>query len=147
MTTSGVYGFVTGFEYDWRRHKIPPKQIAQADPLQFMILDAVDQVLASAGYPEQPLDRMRTGVVVGVPFHGDFFADLQIGFQLPRFQRTLAAVLRRRGVPAETVEALCRRFGDVVLTQMPGLLDDTGSFSSSSLASRSRRPSISWAGR
>ena len=39
-TTLG--GFITDFEYDWKRHRIPPKQIARADPLQFMILDAVD---------------------------------------------------------------------------------------------------------
>ena len=38
-------GIISGFEYDWRRHKVPPKQIAQASPLQFMILDAVDRAI------------------------------------------------------------------------------------------------------
>ena len=36
-TPTSLGGYVTDFEYDWRRHKVPPKQIAQADPLQFML--------------------------------------------------------------------------------------------------------------
>jgi len=51
--------FVQGFEYDWRRHKVPPKQIERASPLQFMILDAVDQAFAQAGY----VSRRTTAVV------------------------------------------------------------------------------------
>ena len=45
-----VGGFISDFEYDWKRHKVPPKQIASADPLQFMLLDAADQALKNAGF-------------------------------------------------------------------------------------------------
>ena len=57
---STLGGFITDFEYDWRRHKVPPKQVAQADPLQFMLLDAADQAMQDAGYDERPFDRRRS---------------------------------------------------------------------------------------
>ena len=43
-------GFITDFQYNWRKHKVPPKQVAEADPLQFMFLEAAEQALADAGY-------------------------------------------------------------------------------------------------
>jgi acyl transferase domain-containing protein len=52
-------GFITDYHYDWRRHKVPPKQVANANPLQFMLLDATEQALAQAGYLERPFDRDR----------------------------------------------------------------------------------------
>ncbi len=50
---------VDNFEYDWQRHKIPPRQVAQADPLQFFLLDAVDQALEEAGCARTPLTPRR----------------------------------------------------------------------------------------
>ncbi len=50
-------GFITDFQYDWRTHKVPPKQVAQADPLQFMLLEAADQALKDSGYDSRPFDR------------------------------------------------------------------------------------------
>jgi Beta-ketoacyl synthase, N-terminal domain len=44
-------GSIRGFEYDWRKHKVPPKQIAQANPLQFLLLDAAEQALPLATEP------------------------------------------------------------------------------------------------
>ena len=41
--------------------KSPPKQIAEADPLQFMFLEAAEQALADAGYDRKPLDRDAAG--------------------------------------------------------------------------------------
>ncbi|MDR1291350.1 MAG: hypothetical protein LBK06_09115, partial [Planctomycetaceae bacterium] len=77
-------GFVKGFNYDWQRHKIPPKQVATGNRLQFMILDVVDAALESAGFSatEKKLDSARTGVVVGSNFCTDFFADLSISYKL-----------------------------------------------------------------
>ncbi len=36
------------FVYDWRKHKVPPKQVAHANPLQFMLLEAAEQALNEA---------------------------------------------------------------------------------------------------
>ncbi|HBE68672.1 MAG TPA: beta keto-acyl synthase, partial [Planctomycetaceae bacterium] len=57
-------GYVSDFHYDWRKHRIPPKQIAQANPLQFMLLDAAQQAIEEAGGLSDTA-RKRTAVVVG----------------------------------------------------------------------------------
>lgn len=129
-------GFVTDFEYDWRRHKVPPKQVAHADPLQLMILDATDAALADAGYDRKPYDRARVGVVVGTVFGSDFCEQLQMGFRLPDFCAELARVLRSRGIGDGDVAAIGEAYCETLLEHMPALLDETGGFTPSALASR-----------
>ena len=132
---SKLGGFVTDFEYDWRKHKIPPKQIAQASPLQFMILDAVDQALQQAGLDSQTI-RERTGVVVGSPFGGQFSLKLMMGLRLPEFREAVTRALMRHGVGSAEVEQILDDYERRFLEAHPALLDETGSFTTSSLASR-----------
>jgi len=129
-------GFITDFEYDWRKHKVPPKQVAGADPLQFMLLDAVDTALTSAGYVRGKFDGQHTGVVVGTMFDGEFFSQLQTGLRLPEFAETVKDVLRKQGAPEDQLDDLCETFSDLLLQRMPALEDETGSFTASTLASR-----------
>ncbi len=82
-------GFITDYAYDWHRHVVPPKQVEQANPLQFMLLDATEQAIADAGYDQRPLDRSRVGVVVGAMFGDEFSQQLNLALRLPEFQRTL----------------------------------------------------------
>ncbi|MBX7168064.1 MAG: SDR family NAD(P)-dependent oxidoreductase [Pirellulales bacterium] len=132
-------GFVTDFEYDWQTHKIPPKQVAQADPLQFMLLEASDQALKQAGYDKRPFDRTRVGVVVGTEFGGDFAFQLQMGLRLPEMKVLLEELLARRQFPAAGIAQVQEQFGKVLLKHWPALIDETGSFSTSSLASRTAK--------
>ena len=129
-------GFITDFEYDWRRHKIPPLQIARANPLQFMILDAADAAFRDAGYDKKPYDNRHVGVVIGTMFKDDFSNDLQMGLRLPTVCHTIGEMLRRRGIPENKIESIGETFTNVVLKQMPAMLDDTGGFTPSTLASR-----------
>ena len=130
-------GFITDFQYDWRAHKLPPKQVAQADPLQFMLLEAADEALKDAGYDRRQLDRAGVGVVVGTEFGGDFACQLQMGLRLPAMQQILAALLARRGLGSRSHRAASQeQFAAALLDHWPALIDETGSFSTSSLASR-----------
>ncbi len=129
-------GFITDFQYDWRQHKVPPKQIAQADPLQFMLLDAADQAMVDAGYDKRPFDRSAVSVLVGTEFGGDFAFQLQMGLRLPPLQRLITELLGRRGLSAERTESIAQQFAETLLSHWPSLIDETGSFSTSSLASR-----------
>src|SRR5262249_5462590 len=52
-------GFITDYAYDWKRHVVPPKQVEQANPLQFMLLDATEDALRDAGYDSKSFDRAR----------------------------------------------------------------------------------------
>jgi acyl transferase domain-containing protein len=94
-----VGGFVTDFEYDWKRHKVPPKQVQQADPLQFMLLEAADQAMQDAGYDKRPFNRENAGVVVGTEFGGDFCCQLQFGLRCRSWRlhcESLARQVQRR---------------------------------------------------
>ncbi len=135
---TNIGGFITDFEYDWKKHKVPPKQIATADPLQFMLLDAADQALQDAGYSkEKPFDRLRTGVVVGTIFcGGDFGEQLQMGLGLPQFRKHLANGLRKRGVPEDAIDRIADEYQKILLKRMPALVDETGSFTASTMSSR-----------
>jgi acyl transferase domain-containing protein/acyl carrier protein len=131
-------GIVRGFAYDWRRHKIPPKQLAQASPLQFMILDAVDRALHGQEGSSTRFDGLRehTGVVAGTMFGGEFATQLLMGLRLPWFRKILAPLLGAEGLDDAAGESLLDAFQGRFLERMPALLDETGSFTASSLASR-----------
>ncbi len=135
-TVAGLGGFVEGFAYDWRRHKVPPKQIAAANPLQFMLLEAADAALAGAGLKDETWDRTRVSVVVGTMFGGDFSHDLQIGLRLPETAVILTDLLRRHGLSEKQIVDVLAAYEKKVLERFPALVDETGSFTSSTLASR-----------
>ncbi|MFO1064471.1 MAG: SDR family NAD(P)-dependent oxidoreductase [Pirellulales bacterium] len=125
-----------GFAYDWRKHKIPPKQIAQANPLQFMLLEAAEQALREAGVLEHNCYREHTAVVVGGCFGGDFGNALYGGLRLPEFRDHLGAVCSRLRCSTSVADALFAEYEAAFLKAYPALLDETGSFTSSTLASR-----------
>ncbi|MGM0487266.1 MAG: beta-ketoacyl synthase N-terminal-like domain-containing protein [Planctomycetota bacterium] len=132
----GRGGFLTDYKYDWRRHRVPPKQVANANPLQFMLLDATEQALEQAGYLKKEFDHRRVGVIVGTIFGGDFPNQLQVGLRLPEFGRSLRRYLSARGLQSSQIDKAVAEYEDVLLNKMPALLDETGSFTSSTLASR-----------
>lgn len=129
-------GYITDFNYDWKKHRIPPKQLTGADPLQYMLLDAADQALKDAGYGEKPYDKTRTGTIVGTIFGGEFTDQLTMGLRLSDFQDTLSQLLRRRGVAEADIERVAAEYEEILLKHMPALIDETGSFTCSTLASR-----------
>jgi len=129
-------GFISDYAYDWRRHVVPPRQVEQANPLQFMLLDATEQALQNAGYDQKPFDRGRVGVVVGSMFGDEFAQQLNMALRLPQFQQSLRTMLQKRGFAAQEFGQLAARFEKLLLERMPALIDETGSFTSSTLASR-----------
>ncbi len=129
-------GYITDFQYDWRKHKVPPKQIAQANPLQFMLLDAAEQAFLEAGLSGPDLDRQHTAVVVGSPFGGDFGNALFAGLRLPELKQQMEAVALAHGSTTKDFHELWQTYEGLFLREYPALLDETGSFTSSTLASR-----------
>ncbi|MEM9588800.1 MAG: beta-ketoacyl synthase N-terminal-like domain-containing protein, partial [Planctomycetota bacterium] len=130
-----VGGFISGYQYDWKKHHVPPKQLTSADPLQFMILDAVGDALDRNDYLKR-LDREHTAVVVANVVGGEYTEQLQVGLRLPVLRETLEEVLGAKGVPPDTIDSVSHHFAELVLRRMPALLDETGGFSNSSLATR-----------
>lgn len=136
LPESIVGGFVTEFEYDWRTNKIPPRQVANADPLQFMVLDAADQALRATGWPDKAFDRTRCGVVVGTEFRSDFAVQLTMGLRAAEFARSLKSVLTEHGLTDDAAKAISETQLDQILKSCPALVDEAGSYTASTLASR-----------
>ncbi|HEV3138097.1 MAG TPA: polyketide synthase, partial [Pirellulales bacterium] len=135
-TPTTLGGYITGFAYDWRAHKLPPKQVQQADPLQFMLLEAADQALKDSDYDRREFDRTRVGVLVGTEFGGDFSTQLGVGLRLPEIAVIVQQSLARRAVSPQDAAKITTDFGEAMLEHWPALVDESGSFSTSTLASR-----------
>lgn len=121
--------FVEGFEPDWRRYKLPPKLIERNDPLQFMVLESALDALAMAGLEPSALPKSRTATVVGTVFGSDFALELSESVRAREAADDLVDVLGDSSLHAALLEQLRSR--------KPSINEDSsGSFSSSTLASR-----------
>ncbi|HVB30619.1 MAG TPA: beta-ketoacyl synthase N-terminal-like domain-containing protein, partial [Gemmatimonadaceae bacterium] len=125
-------GFITDYAYDSVVHRVPPKQVAAANPLQFMLLDATEQALAESG----TVDRERTGVIVGTSFGGEFGNQLLLGLHFPEIRACLDEVMREQGIGDRERRAIEEGYEERFLARYPAVNDVTGSFTSSTLASR-----------
>lgn len=135
-------GYIESFAFDATHYRVLPLQVKRANPAQFMLLEAVAQAAREAGADPKighpgvpwPVDSQRTAVVVGSIFGGEFSNELQLGLRLPELRRDLVASLNQSGVGnAEQIADECVR---EALELYPALLDETGSFTASTLASR-----------
>ncbi|SFH84043.1 type I polyketide synthase [Planctomicrobium piriforme] len=129
-------GYIRNYVFDAQPYRIPPKQVKQSNPIQMMLLDAVTQAIGEADGGKWNFDRQRTGVVIGTVFGGDFGTELQLGLRIPEITRELTKSLQAKGVPAAQIAELAKEFRQRVLAARPALLDETGSFTASTLASR-----------
>ncbi|MCG8587646.1 MAG: polyketide synthase, partial [Pirellulales bacterium] len=130
-------GSVNGFDYDWRRHRISPKQIGLADPLMFMMLEAVDVAWQDAGLAGKEFDRLRTEVIVGMNFETDFFLGFTTGGRIPQLVRDLKVICRQHGFTDETrLDAVAEAFEQEYLRRHPGLIDEMATAIPSSFPSR-----------
>ncbi|MEM9644448.1 MAG: beta-ketoacyl synthase N-terminal-like domain-containing protein, partial [Planctomycetota bacterium] len=137
-------GYIRNYQFDGQPYRIPPKQVAQANPVQMMLIDAVRQAFNEVGEPDgftvpagaSVLDRRRTSVVIGTIFGGEFSNELQVGMRLPELCRHLKDVMCDLGMEDAQVEDAVNQYRRHMLAQYPALLDETGSFTASTLASR-----------
>ena len=130
-----VAGVIDHYHYDWKKNKVPPKQVENASPIQFMMLDAVNEAFTDYGHQDEAT-RKRTGVVVGTEFGGDFSNKMNIVLALPRILEKLETLLVEEGIARDKVETILKAYFKTVHQRMPALLDETGSFTPSALASR-----------
>jgi acyl transferase domain-containing protein/acyl carrier protein len=136
-------GFITDFKFDGSRYAIPPKQVQQANPVQLMLIDAVAQALAELNSADSsratgsfPVDRQRVGVVIGTVFGGEFGDQLQVGMKLPEICQHMESSMMEHGATSQLARQVATEFRQIVLKNRPALLDETGSFTASTLASR-----------
>ncbi|MDR1140093.1 MAG: hypothetical protein LBL62_00270, partial [Planctomycetaceae bacterium] len=83
-----------------------------------------------------PANRLKTGVVVGTAFGGDFSVELAITLYLPKLQQILRNELLNNGFSLQKTETILAELKQRIFKKMPALIDETGSFTASALASR-----------
>ncbi|MCA9551606.1 MAG: acyltransferase domain-containing protein, partial [Myxococcales bacterium] len=124
--------FVRGFEANWQRYKMPPKLIERNDPLQFMLLESAMDALEGAGLDPAQLDREKVAVIMGTVFGSDFALELSLAIRAQEVAETVAEAMGRPGD-----EAILQDVLQSVRGRLPSINEDSsGSFSSSTLASR-----------
>lgn len=128
-------GYITDFVFDAQTYRIPPKQVQQANPVQMMLLDAVTQAVNEFDGGKWSFDRQRTAVIIGTIFGTEFGNQLQIGLRLPEICREIQRQLKAENAHADA-DAIADAYRKIVLKNRPALLDETGSFTASTLASR-----------
>ena len=129
-------GYINGYRFNGQPYRIPPKQVELANPLQMMLIDAVEQAVGEADGGKWSADRQKTSVVIGTIFGGEFSNHLQIGLRLPEICRTLIQELIAEGVTAKTAQIVASQYHALMLRRHSAILDETGGFTASTLASR-----------
>ena len=87
-----IGGWVRGFEFDWKKYRIPPKVAAAMDESQQWAVTIADEALADYGYPDRPLDTERTGVILGTAMGGELHYITQLRVIFPEYATLLEAV-------------------------------------------------------
>ncbi len=129
-TTRGA--FITDFEADWRRYRVPPKLVERNDPLQFMLLESALDAFEDARLDPDSIDRKRVAVLMGTVFGSDYALDLSLSIRALELGEVAA---EQAGRPGD--RALIDAITDTVRATLPSINEDSsGSFSSSTLASR-----------
>ncbi len=129
--------FLEGFQADWRRYRIPPKLIERNDPLQFMLLESALEALDDAGIDPKSIDRQRVMTCMGSVFGSDFALELALAIRVPEVGEALREILETEGLGRDTMEKAVAQLEGAIRSSLPEVTEDSsGSFSSSTLASR-----------
>ena len=112
-------GFVNNYQYDWKRHNIPPKQIQFGHELIYWHLGAVDQAIDDAGMPQnikqsnaQPerWDRTKTAIVAGTRSGTDYMHVVNSAAILAEFERCVYMSVTKSGADSAKAEEVVKKF-------------------------------------
>lgn len=130
-TTSAVGGYIEELNFDCVKHKVAPRLYRTGNPLQFMLLSATEEALQNI---TGRWDPRETAVVVGTSFGGEFSDKLTLGLRFPEIRLDLNSVLEKHQVQPR--EDILNAYEDRFFEEFSSLYDETGGFTSSTLASR-----------
>jgi acyl transferase domain-containing protein len=126
-TYSKIGGWVRDWEWNPRgwRLPIPPTVGDQMDLTQKWAIAATRQALIDFGYPDRPLDRDRTAVVLGNAMAGDkhYLTALRIFY--PEFAVELERAGSFRGLQPELQKQILHDVREAVGRKMPMITEDT----------------------
>lgn len=124
-TYSKIGGWVRGFQFDWKRFKIPPKVAAAMDQGQQWAVTIAAEALADYGYPERPLDTERTAVILGTAIGGELHYITNQRVVFPEFAHALEQVTEFGQLPADLRRVILSRWREVIGSTLPPITEDS----------------------
>ncbi|MBK7215556.1 MAG: acyltransferase domain-containing protein [Candidatus Promineofilum sp.] len=124
-TYSKIGGWVRGFEFDWKRFRLPPRVAAAMDEGQQWAITIAAEALADYGYPDRPLDTERTGVILGTAMGGELHYITTQRIAFPEYANWLRAAPEFQRLPSNTQLALMEQFHAVMDRTLPTITEDS----------------------
>ncbi|MFN2107134.1 MAG: SDR family NAD(P)-dependent oxidoreductase [Candidatus Promineifilaceae bacterium] len=124
-TYSKIGGWVRGFEYDWRRFRMPPKVAAAMDQGQQWAVTIAAEALEDYGYPERPLDTDNTAVILGTVMGGELHYITHQRIAFPEFANALSGVDEFNRLPKEKRDAILSQWRERIGETFPQITEDS----------------------
>ncbi|MBX3055211.1 MAG: acyltransferase domain-containing protein [Anaerolineae bacterium] len=124
-TYTKIGGWVRGFQFDWKRFRMPPKVAAAMDEGQQWALTIAADVLADYGHPVRPLDTERTATIIGTAMGGELHYTTNERIVFPNYARALTAVSEFAALPTPTRQAILAGWHDHIDEQYPPISEDS----------------------
>jgi acyl transferase domain-containing protein/NAD(P)-dependent dehydrogenase (short-subunit alcohol dehydrogenase family)/acyl carrier protein len=124
-TYSKIGGWVRGFEFDWKRFRMPPKVAAAMDEGQQWALTVAADTLADYGYPERPLNTDRTAVILGTAMGGELHYITTQRIVFPEYVHALEDAPQFAQLPAGVRQAIVSQWHANIDRQIPPITEDS----------------------
>jgi len=124
-TYSKIGGWVRGFEFDWKRFRMPPRVAASMDEGQQWAVTIAADALADYGYPDRPLDTERTGVILGTAMGGELHYITQQRIVFPEYVRWLRSTPEFAKLSPGAQQALIEQFHAALDRDVPPITEDS----------------------
>ncbi|MDW8318876.1 MAG: beta-ketoacyl synthase N-terminal-like domain-containing protein, partial [Anaerolineae bacterium] len=124
-TYSKIGAWVRGFQFDWKRYRIPPKVAAAMDEGQQWAVSIAAEALADYGYPDRPLNTERTAVIIGTAMGGELHYITAMRVNFPEYRRWLESVTEFRQLPPQVRDAILSQWHARMDATIPPITEDS----------------------
>lgn len=126
-TYSKIGGWISAYEFaplQWGI-PIPPRVLSVMDESQKTAIAAARQALLDYGYPQRPLDPVRTAVILGNALAGENHYNSTMRIRLPDYLNILAAIPDFQNLPPQVQQNLLDGMTRGIRQRVPEITEDT----------------------
>ena len=124
-TYSKIGAWVRGFQFDWKKYRIPPKVAAAMDESQQWAVAMAAEALADYGYPDRPLDTERVAVILGAALGGEQHYRTHLRISFPEYANLLEGAPAFRALPADVRGRVVADWHAAAAAYFPEITEDT----------------------
>ncbi len=124
-TYSCIGGFITEFEFDPLKFRIPPSVARKMDRTQKLAVSCVADALEDAGLKAEALKGVKVGIVIGNSMGGETTDQYAERLALPRAAEMLRRSLQQSGMDEASTAAAIEIFTRNYLDGLPEITEDS----------------------